>query len=63
MKHGGWEADHPESGMAARPRMEAVNKEEDVLRPGETKNCPFCAKTIKIEAVKCTHCGSMITKC
>lgn len=62
MKHGGWGADHPESRMVARPRMEA-DKEDDIPRPGETKHCPFCAKTIRIEAVKCKHCGSMITKC
>ena len=49
--------------MAAEARIESVDKEAVVPRPGETKNCPFCAKTIGIEAVKCTHCGSMITKC
>ena len=25
------------------------------------KKCPFCAELIKIEAVKCKHCGSSIT--
>jgi hypothetical protein len=25
-----------------------------------TKKCPFCAEEVKIDAVKCKHCGSII---
>lgn len=25
-----------------------------------TRTCPFCAEDIKIEALKCKHCGSML---
>ena len=27
----------------------------------ETKLCPFCKEEIKRDAIKCKHCGSMLT--
>lgn len=33
---------------------------QEQAKNSETKKCPFCAEMIKVEAVKCKHCGSNI---
>lgn len=33
---------------------------EEALVANGTKACPFCAEMIKMQAIKCKHCGSML---
>ena len=38
-----------------------VHHTPDVMeKSNDTRICPMCAETIKADAIKCKHCGSMI---
>ena len=36
--------------------------EEKSIKFGDLKKCPFCAEAVKYEAIKCKHCGELLSK-
>lgn len=48
--------------MTAPPVARSENDKNDGAETKDSRTCPFCAEDIKMQAIKCKHCGEMLAR-
>lgn len=57
----GWAAFLPPIAALLYSLISPTSKDAVVSDSAGFKKCPFCAEAVRLEAIKCKHCGSTLT--
>lgn len=56
-----WAFKNPEHVVPSGPLVDVGSSTQSSQEEADTKTCPYCAETVKAQAIKCKHCGSDLT--